>query len=88
VFVWGYALAWFLVSDRVKLLAYRIFDPVNVSSPAGKQPDLTLQIAQRAYELYENRGRRDGGAAGDWLQAESEIRRDGATNKGKRAMES
>ena len=25
--VWGYASAWFLVNDRVKLLAYRIFDP-------------------------------------------------------------
>ena len=24
--VWGYALAWFLVSDRVKLLAYHLFD--------------------------------------------------------------
>ncbi|MGD8586869.1 MAG: plasma-membrane proton-efflux P-type ATPase, partial [Chloroflexota bacterium] len=24
--VWGYALAWFLVNDRIKLLAYRIFD--------------------------------------------------------------
>lgn len=24
--VWGYALAWFIVNDRVKLLAYRIFD--------------------------------------------------------------
>jgi H+-transporting ATPase len=27
MFVWGYALVWFLVNDRVKLLAYRIFDP-------------------------------------------------------------
>jgi H+-transporting ATPase len=27
LFVWGYALVWFLVNDRVKLLAYRIFDP-------------------------------------------------------------
>ena len=27
IFVWGYALAWFLVTDPVKLLAYRIFDP-------------------------------------------------------------
>jgi H+-transporting ATPase len=27
LFVWGYALAWFLVNDRVKLLAYRVFDP-------------------------------------------------------------
>ena len=28
-FVWGYALLWFLVNDRVKLLAYRVFDPVK-----------------------------------------------------------
>jgi H+-transporting ATPase len=27
LFVWGYALVWFMVNDRVKLLAYRIFDP-------------------------------------------------------------
>lgn len=27
LFVWGYALAWFLVSDRIKLAAYRIIDP-------------------------------------------------------------
>ncbi len=27
LFVWGYALSWFLVNDRIKLLAYRIFDP-------------------------------------------------------------
>jgi H+-transporting ATPase len=26
LFVWIYALAWFLVSDRVKLFAYRVFD--------------------------------------------------------------
>ncbi len=26
-FVWGYALLWFLVSDRIKLLAYRVLDP-------------------------------------------------------------
>jgi H+-transporting ATPase len=28
-FVWGYALLWFVVNDRVKLLAYRIFDPIK-----------------------------------------------------------
>src|SRR5271163_4882232 len=27
--VWAYALAWFLVSDRIKLLAYRILDPAH-----------------------------------------------------------
>lgn len=26
LFVWGYALAWFLLNDRVKLLAYRAFE--------------------------------------------------------------
>jgi len=34
-FVWGYALLWFFVTDPVKLLAYRIFDPVK----AGTKPD-------------------------------------------------
>lgn len=28
-FVWGYALIWALLGDRLKLLAYRIFDPVK-----------------------------------------------------------
>jgi H+-transporting ATPase len=32
--VWGYALAWFLLNDRVKLLAYRIFDPVKAEPQA------------------------------------------------------
>jgi H+-transporting ATPase len=29
LFVWVYALAWFLVNDRIKLLAYRVFDPTQ-----------------------------------------------------------
>ena len=32
LFVWGYALAWFLVNDRVKLLAYQIFDQAKDGS--------------------------------------------------------
>ncbi|MDD2336702.1 MAG: plasma-membrane proton-efflux P-type ATPase [Geobacteraceae bacterium] len=31
LFVWGYALAWFFVNDRMKLFAYRIFDPTEDS---------------------------------------------------------
>jgi H+-transporting ATPase len=38
-FVWGYALAWFLVNDRVKLLAYRIFDAVK----AAPRPEAKAQ---------------------------------------------
>jgi H+-transporting ATPase len=53
--VWGYALAWFLVTDRVKLLAYRFLDPakanpVTVGAPtpaevpsAGPGPAIDLR---------------------------------------------
>ncbi|HUX23726.1 MAG TPA: plasma-membrane proton-efflux P-type ATPase, partial [Burkholderiales bacterium] len=76
LFVWGYALLWFLVSDRVKLFAYRVFDPTDVPLLERKKDDATARIARRAYELYERRGRRDGQADRDWLQAEREIRKD------------
>jgi H+-transporting ATPase len=75
-FVWGYALAWALVNDRVKLLAYRVFDPTKAPLLAKKPLDLTPKIAARAYALYEQRGRRSGQADQDWLEAESEIRKD------------
>ena len=81
LFVWGYALAWFLVNDRVKLLAYRIFDPTEAPLLAKKPIDLTPQIATWAYQLYEQRGRREGHAGQDWLEAEREIRRDQAGHR-------
>jgi len=31
------------------------------------------KIRRRAYELYEQRGRRDGHELDDWLQAEAEV---------------
>ena len=80
-FVWGYALAWFLLNDRVKLLAYRIFDPVKAPSSAENPVDLTPQIATRAYELYQQRGRGDGKANQDWLEAERETRKDQPAKK-------
>ena len=52
LFVWGYALAWFLVNDRVKLLAYRFLDPVKVEpKPATKaepKPDAEPKPEARA----------------------------------------
>ncbi len=85
--VWGYALAWFLVNDRVKLLAYRIFDSPRPGTKtetdaSGPKPeaavsassDLTPEIAKRAYELYAQRGRQEGHAAEDWDQAQREVR--------------
>jgi H+-transporting ATPase len=68
--LWGYSAAWFLFNDRVKLLAYRVLDPVRTRTP----DDPTPRIAARAHEIYEQRGRQDGRAAEDWRQAEREIR--------------
>jgi len=149
-FVWGYAIICALATDRVKLLAYKILDPVKADSkpeakaatkseakaepkaeakavskpetnaepkaeaktdqnpeakpeskPEGKadskptanaeskpeanseakpetktSPDLTPQIAKRAYELYEERTRKGGRADQDWEKAEREIQKD------------
>jgi H+-transporting ATPase len=73
-FVWGYALVWFLINDRVKLLAYRIFDPTQAPLLATKPLDLRPQIAARAYELYQQRVHGESPADQDWLEAEREIR--------------
>jgi Protein of unknown function (DUF2934) len=47
-------------------------------APKSDEPTVLIpmeqQIQQRAYELYEERGRTDGHDVDDWLQAESEIK--------------
>ncbi len=48
LFVWGYALAWFLVNDRVKLLAYRIFDPVK----AAPKPEAKAELNAEANPIW------------------------------------
>jgi H+-transporting ATPase len=47
-FVWGYALVWFLINDRIKLLAYRIFDPTNATSIVKKPAVTNPTVAVRA----------------------------------------
>ncbi len=37
-FVWGYAICCALLTDPLKLLAYRILDPASVPSPSKKSP--------------------------------------------------
>jgi H+-transporting ATPase len=76
-FVWGYAIAWALVNDRIKLLAYRIFDPVKAPLLAKNPPvDRSSQIAARAYELYQERVHGESQQDQDWLEAERETRND------------
>ena len=46
-------------------------------SKAVSEPEqLQDQIRERAYELYESRGREDGHDLEDWLRAEEEIARE------------
>lgn len=55
------------------------------SGKANPPTNTEERIRRRAYELYEHRGRVDGFALDDWLQAESEIR--GMTTPGSKAKQ-
>jgi H+-transporting ATPase len=89
-FVWGYAIAWALVNDRVKLLAYRIFDPpkareakqpVSSSNPQASPTGDTGAIAARAFELYQQRVHGESQQDQDWLEAERETHLEEAAKK-------
>jgi len=45
----------------------------NQVDPDNGRMDMQGQIRLRAYELYEERGRRDGHQMEDWIQAEREV---------------
>jgi H+-transporting ATPase len=80
-FVWAYALVWALINDRVKLLAYRIFDPAKPALLTKKPVDRTAEIAARAYELYQQRVHGESQQDQDWLEAERETRGDQSAEK-------
>jgi len=81
-FVWGYAIVWALVNDRIKLLAYRIFDPQKTQAahpdasldtrvaPNQSPKEDTTTIAARAFELYQQRAKGESQQDQDWLEAE------------------
>ena len=49
-------------------------------NPVQSPEQIQDQIRQRAYELYESRGRDDGHDLEDWLLAESEVNRKPGVN--------
>lgn len=51
------------------------------SSSADRRTVDDADVARRAYELYETRGRGDGADIDDWLQAERELHAGGATQR-------
>ena len=48
--------------------------PVTTGDGASERPQVSLDVAVRAYELYEQRGKEDGHDWEDWLRAEQEVR--------------
>ncbi len=53
-FVWAYAIAWFLINDQVKWLAYRIFDPLKKS-----KTDEDWKQAEKEIRKEKNKGNQD-----------------------------
>jgi H+-transporting ATPase len=43
--VWGYAMVWFLITDRVKLAAYKILDPVKNQGTAHAGPPVAEPVS-------------------------------------------
>ncbi len=48
--------------------------PVTTGDGASERPQISHDVAVRAYELYEQRGKEDGHDWEDWLRAEQEVR--------------
>jgi H+-transporting ATPase len=63
-------------NPRDRQLPRRTQDNATTEATTRTAADLTARIAKRAYELYEQRGRKDGAAVQNWKQAEAEIRKD------------
>lgn len=55
------------MADKSKSLELRSREPALSS-------DIEERVRERAYELYEQRGRIDGFASADWFQAETEMK--------------
>jgi hypothetical protein len=61
------------VKIRSLLNSTKVYKEHQGLSP-GDNGSIEERIRQRAYELYEERGRHDGYHAEDWAQAEEQIR--------------
>ena len=75
----GWSIADYLASLEKgvdELLKEKDKAKAQVQAQAKKPSDLTRQIGKRAYDLYEEHGRKEGLAAQDWEKAEREIRKE------------
>ena len=52
--VWGYALAWALVNDRIKLLAYRVLDIAKVKPQLERQSNAESQFGSKSAAISDS----------------------------------
>ena len=73
----GQKVAW-TIADYLTALEQSVDDLLKAKDKAEAKSetpsDLAPEIGKRAYELYEEQGRKDGRAVQDWEKAEREIR--------------
>jgi Protein of unknown function (DUF2934) len=67
-----------MIDPKIKVLS----KPANPAQPKSVKDNVAIALADsavqaRAYELYELRGKVDGGAEQDWYQAETDLRLSG-----------
>jgi Protein of unknown function (DUF2934) len=66
------------LDKRVERHPDEVEEKPSTLAPKSDEPTALIpieqQIQQRAYELFEQRGRADGHEFDDWLQAECEIK--------------
>ncbi len=68
----GWSIADYLASLE-KGVGELLKEKGKAEAQASRRSDLTLQIGKRAYEIYEEQGRKEGGAVQDWEKAEREV---------------
>jgi H+-transporting ATPase len=61
-FVWGYAFAWFLVTDPVKLLAYKVLDGAKADPASKPEPKTEVKPNAKAEIKPERKGDTEPGA--------------------------
>ena len=71
----GQKVGW-SITDYLASLEKGVDELLKEKDKAEPQSELTRQIRKRAYELYEQQGRKEGRAVQDWDKAESEIRKE------------
>lgn len=66
-----------MIDPKINIRSQTAHSPLPKSLILDEAPFVDSAVQNRAYELYELRGRIDGRAEHDWYQAESDLKASG-----------